>query len=397
MNADALRSPTLPYNPHILKWAREWRGRSVQEAAQKVNVDEEKLLAWESGSLVPTVRQARILADFYNRSFLEFFLSRIPNVVETKLAPDFRLYKLSSDPRGDREIKAIQDWAEETRQGALELFRLLGEDIPAVPAEFNANTDNSPELAAAEARRLCGYSVDEQIALGSGERNRVAKDIRKAIERLGVLVLKDSSLGKYGVRGITLFADPLPVVVFGTEAPTAQAFTLAHELGHIALQQSAISGPPTARETASKAERSERWCDEFAGAFLIPEAALGKMWAKPNRPNPEISDHELQRLANQFSVSRHAMLIRLVHLRYVNPQYYWDHKRPEFLKQEAEFKGGGKAAYYGTRYRNSYGDTYTALVLEAWGTGQITNHTAAELMGIKNLTHLFDIRDKFAA
>lgn len=397
MNAEALRPPPLPYNPNVLRWAREWRCRTAEEAAMKVNVSEDKLLAWEAGDSAPTVRQARILASFYDRSFLEFFLSRIPNVPQTKLAPDFRLHKVAPDPRGDREVQVIQDWAEDTRQSAIELFGVVGDDVPPVPAELRATLDANPEWAASEARRLCGYAVEDQIALGSAERGRVAKDIRRAIERLGVLVLKDSRLGKYGVRGVTLFASPLPVIVFGTEAPTAQAFTLAHELGHIVLQQSAISGPPTARNGANEAERSERWCDEFAGAFLVPEPALGKIWARPNQPNPKIGDDALRQIANTFSVSQHAMLIRLVQLGYVAPEYYWEEKRPDFLRQEAEFKGGGKPAYYGTRYRNAYGDTYTALVLQAWGTGRITNHTAAELMGIKNLTHLFDIRDNFSA
>lgn len=396
MNADALRSPPLPFNPNVLRWAREWRGRSVEEAAQKVNVSEGRLLAWEAGESAPTVRQARILAAFYDRSFLEFFLSRIPNVEQSALAPDFRLRKGAPDPRGDREIQAIQDWAEDTRHSAIELFNVVGDDIPRLPPGFHATLETNPDWAASEARRLCEYAVEDQIALGSAERGRVVRDIRRAIERLGVLVLKDSRLGKYGVRGITLFANPLPTIVFGAEAPTAQAFTLAHELGHIALQQSAISGPPTAREALNEAERSERWCDEFAGAFLIPESSLGKIWAKPNQPYPKIGDDALRQLANTFSVSQHAMLIRLVQLHYVEPEYYWGEKRSEFLRKEAEFKGGGKAPYYGTRYRNAYGDTYTALVLEAWGTGRITNHTAAELMGIKNLTHLFDIRDNFS-
>lgn len=396
MNAEALRPIPLPFNPSVLRWAREWRGRSVEEAAQKINVAEEKVLAWEVGEAVPTVRQARILASFYDRAFLEFFLSRIPNVVETRLAPDFRLHRTASDPRGDREVAMIQNWAEETRKSAVELFGMVADSVPALPEEINATLKTNPEWAASEARRLCGYPIEDQIGLGSAERGRVAKEIRRAIERLGILVLKDSRLGKYGVRGLTLFAQPLPVVIFGTEAPTAQAFTLAHELGHIFLQQSAISGPPAARDAQTEAEKSERWCDEFAGAFLIPAPALGNIWAKPNEPNPKIGDDALGQLANTFSVSRHAMLIRLVQLGYIESNYYWDIKRPEFMRQEAEFKGGGKAAYYGTRYRNSYGDTYTALVLDAWGTGRITNHNAAELMGIKNLAHLFDIRDNFA-
>jgi len=396
MNAEALRPPPLPYNPNVLRWAREWRGRTPEEAATKVNVSEDKLLSWEAGESVPTVRQARTLAGFYDRSFLEFFLSRIPTVAQTRLAPDFRLHKEVPDPRGDREVQVIQEWAEDARQSAIELFGVVGDEVPSTPPELRARLDTNPEWAASEARRLCDYAIEDQIALGSAERGRVAKDIRRAIERLGVLVLKDSRLGKYGVRGLTLFASPLPVIVFGTEAPTAQAFTLAHELGHIVLQQSAISGPPTARNGINEAERSERWCDEFAGAFLIPGPALGKIWSKPNQPNPKIGDDSLRQLANTFSVSQHAMLIRLVQLGYISPEYYWDQKRPEFLRQEAEFKGGGRSAYYGTRYRNAYGDTYTALVLDAWGTGRITNHTAAELMGIKKLTHLFDIRDNFS-
>lgn len=396
MNAEALKSPRLPYNPLVLRWAREWRGRSIEEAAQKANVNEKKVAEWEDGAAVPTVRQARILASFYGRAFLEFFLSRLPSVAETKLVPDFRLHKTAPDPRGDRELRAIQDWAEETRNNALELFSVIGESLPTIPVGFRATLETYPEWAAIEARKLSEYPIENQIALGSSERGRVAKDIRAAIERLGILVLKDSQLGKYGVRGLTLFTDPLPVIVFGTEAPTAQAFTLAHELGHVALQQSAISGHPTAQHARTVAERSERWCDEFAGAFLIPADALAKIWAKPNQPDVQIDDGELGRLANTFSVSRHAMLIRLVQLKYVDEDFYWSKKRPEFLQQEQDFKGGGIPAYYATRYRNAYGDTYTALVLDAWGNGRITNHNAAELLGIKNLAHLFDIRDNFS-
>ena len=217
------------------------------------------------------------------------------------------------------------------------------------------------------------------------------------MERLGILVLKDSKLSKYGVRGLTLFTQPLPVVVYGAEAPTAQCFTLAHELGHIALQQSAISGPPTAQDARSEAERSEKWCDEFAGAFLVPAGALALIWAKPNEPQAQIGDDHLRQLANTFSISSHAMLIRLVHLGYVQRGYYWNVKRPDFLREEEEYKGGGRPAYYASRFRSSYGDLYTGLVLEAWSNGRITNHNAAELMGTKSLSHLFDIRDNFFA
>ena len=88
-------------------------------------------------------------------------------------------------------------------------------------------------------------------------------------------------------------------------------------------------------------------------------------------------------------------MIRLDHLGYVSSSFYWEIMRPKFLREEADFKGGGRPEYYGTRFRNSNGDLYTGLVLQAWGSRRITNHNAAELMGTNSLEHLSDIRDHF--
>jgi hypothetical protein len=71
-------------------------------------------------------------------------------------------------------------------------------------------------------------------------------------------------------------------------------------------------------------------------------------------------------------------------------------KKPLFDAQEANYKSFARSKYYGSRYRSSLGNLYTGLVIEAWNSGRITNHGAAEYMGIKNFEHLFDIRDNFA-
>ena len=89
------------------------------------------------------------------------------------------------------------------------------------------------------------------------------------------------------------------------------------------------------------------------------------------------------------------MLIRLVELKYVGASYYWDVKRPIYDEEERSFKAFGRPNFYGRRYVSSLGTLYTSLVLEAWDAGRITNHNAAEFMGIKNLAHLRDIRENF--
>lgn len=394
MNADV--APRLPFNGAVLRWAREWRGRSVEAAARKAGTSAEKVLAWEAGEASPSVRQARLLAEFYERAFLEFFLKEPPQPTQSKLVPDFRLYRDAADPRGDRELQAIQSWAEEKRLNALDLFDAIREPVPQLPDSLFAAIGSNLETVAKNARDLATFPIEGQLALTSQTRATMPKLVRSALERLGILALKEGALAKYGVRGLTVFAAPLPVIVFGTEAPVAQSFTMAHELGHVILQQSAISGPPSARNDATPVEAAERWCDQFAGAFLMPSDALATLWAKPNAPVAAIGDDLLGHLANTFAVSRHAMLIRLVDIGYVEPAYYWDIKRDDFLQMERKYKGGGIPKYYGVRYRSAHGDLYTGLVLEAWSEGAITNHNAAEFMGIKNLRHLFDVRDNFS-
>jgi hypothetical protein len=127
----------------------------------------------------------------------------------------------------------------------------------------------------------------------------------------------------------------------------------------------------------------------------MPSGAIMHQDATPKTIVDAISDGDLVRLANRFAVSKHAMLIRLVSLGKVHSSFYWRVKRPQFLKEEEEYQGGGRSLYYGSRYRNTLGDTYTGLVIEALETGRIGALTAAEFMGIKNVQHLIDIKNNF--
>lgn len=393
MNAEI--APRLPYNGEILRWARLWRGKTIEEAAQRLQTKPENIVAWENGDGAPTVRQARMLADLYDRSFLEFFLSEPPHLRESDLVPDFRLHR---DGRpDDRELWHIQRWAEAKRLNAIDLFDMIGEEPPAFPAKLAATVAGNPDHFAEEVRKEARFSIRKQLGLKGDDKRLLPGLIREAFERLGVLVLRRTDLGNHGARGISIAEFPLPTIVFGNEAPAGQSFTLAHEFGHILLKQSAISGPPSARDTDTKAKAVERWCDQFAGAFLIPASAMAERWAKPNEPIARMGDDSLANLANAFRVSRHAMLIRLVDMGYVEADFYWKVKRSEFLAQEAQYRRtrGGIAPYYGTRFLNSHGSLYTGLVLEAWSRDAITNDRAARFLDIKNLVHLDDIRREF--
>lgn len=387
----------LPFNPAILQWARVRAGLSIEEAAHSLNVKESKIEDWEdtSGEVRPTVVQGRRLADIYDRPFLEFFRNQLPEVPEPTLIPDYRLYQAADDPSETQQLKNIQSWAEAQRINALDLYSELGEQPKTFPADLIATVRNNPEETARQARAALNFPIEHQLNLKASERIKLPNIIREKIESLGVLVLKRSDLKKHGIRGFCIVTFPLPIIAFGGEASTAQAFTLGHEFGHVLLRQSAISGSMTRRGGGHHERVVEEWCNAFSAAFLMPQESITHRIALPDRPAAEFSDAQLNEIAQMFNVSPHAMLIRLMGLGYVEADYYWNIKRPQFLKEEAELKSFGRAKYYGTRYRGALGDLYTGLVLEAWSSGKITNHNAAEYMGIKNIEHLNDIRKNF--
>lgn len=389
----AHRDPPSWLNPEMLKWARLWRGRTVSEAADKLKKSPETVANWENGIGSPTVRQARTLAAYYGRSFIEFFLPEPLDQPLRSLVPDFRLEPNLKFPEDTWEVRQVQHWAATQRENALDLFSEIGDEPPNLPAEMRAQLTDDPEVIAVTVRRMLGFPIEEQQGLDISDAGELAAFLRARFEGAGILTLRASELNALGIRGICLAEFPLPVIVFRSEAPSAQSFTLAHELGHIILRQSAISGGSTGR---TDRQPVENWCNRFAGAFLVPkEALIAEIGRAPVTPATMFPDQALRPLSRRFRVSEHAMLVRLVQLGYVHQNYYWDTKRPQFDAEDHDYRSFGRPKYYGSRYASRLGGLYTHLVLDAWGQGRITNHNAAEYMGIKNIAHLYDIRDHF--
>lgn len=386
----------LPYNPRVLEWARVRTGMAVDDIAKKINVAAQKVMDWEAGTAKPTTRQGRQLAESYDRHFLEFFAESIPQVNSVVLVPDYRTYTAQKAAGGQerRAIESIQEWAEEQRLNALTLIADMGEQPPVFSENLRFNVNADVEVAAEISREAMKLGIQEQLSLKKAVRHTFPEILRDKIEGMGVLALKHTGITKLGIRGICFCANPLPVIVFGSESPGAQAFTLAHEFGHILLGVSAVSGEP--RLGGKSGHKSvEDWCNRFASAFLAPSSTIAQVIRKPESPAAAIDISVLAHLADKFAMSRHAMLIRLVTLGYVQPRFYWKTMRPIFLREESEYTSFGRSQYYGKRYINAKGRYYTGLVMSAWSGGHIGAHNAAEFMGIKNLEHLRDIREDY--
>ena len=394
MNAIPEIQTTTWLNPDVLRWAREWSGHSLEEAAKRVGKSAGQVEAWELGDTLPTVRQARLLADFYGRAFLEFFLPAPPELSEPIAIPDYRTHKDHDQSEDQRKLDLIRQWAETQRINALDLYQEIGEEPIAFPSELRATLQNDPGEIAAYARSILNLSIQDQIGMTKAASQTLPAILRRQFESIGTLVFRTPDLKPLRVRGICIAEFPLPVIVYSSESPTAQAFTLVHEFAHVILRQSGVTGP---RTRAYDRQPIERWCDQFAAAFLMPlDQVVAIVGEKPPEPIASIQDDELARFAEIFRVSPHAMLIRLVQLGYIRSSFYWDVKKADFDRAEENYQSFARASYYASRFRSSLGDLYTRLVLEAWSADRITNHSAAQYMGIKDFGHLEAIREHFA-
>lgn len=129
---------------------------------------------------------------------------------------------------------------------------------------------------------------------------------RSAVGHIGVTVVQ-FSMGLDACRGFSIWDERSPLVAVNTAWPDeARIFTLFHEVGHLLTRtDSACATAPMAPQAG---DPTERWCETFAAAVLIPSAALSQVTKVE-------SLSVLSRVAREMKVSLRAMALRLISLR----------------------------------------------------------------------------------
>jgi Zn-dependent peptidase ImmA (M78 family)/DNA-binding XRE family transcriptional regulator len=300
-----MASIEAPVNAAVLAWARRTAGVAGQHAAKTANVTVERLLEWEKGTSRPSIAQLRHLADLYKRPLAVFFLKEVPK--DFAVMKSFRRLPLLEETGLSHQLAIQTRQALVRREIALELAADTGWNPPSFSLSAALATP-AVEVAQAIRQRL-GVTLADQMAW---ENEREAyKAWRSAIEEWGVLTFQVVRVTVEEMRGLSLFQDTLPIILVNSaDAMRGRIFSLLHELGHLLLRETHLC---EVKDGSAKGKRNtEVWCNEFAGALLLPEEALAKEYKQPLMKPKEGPDWEgAKRLADLFKVSQEVVLRRL--------------------------------------------------------------------------------------
>ena len=364
-------------NPEMLRWARERADIKQDTLVKRFPM----YIEWESGEKRPTLKQLEKLAKVTHAPVGSFFLSK-PLEEQTPI-PDLRT--VGNKPINRPSVNLLdtiylcqqcQDWYRD-------FARMEGEGP--LPFVGSVTTASDIESTAESIRAALCFNVQERQELSTW-----TDALRKFIEQadsVGVLVMTSGivagnthrKLDPDEFRGFALVDDVAPLVfVNGADTKAAQMFTLAHELAHIWLGQSAIS---SVDPTIFPSHATEAWCNKVAAEFLVPSASLYEEFRGGNSL-PE----ELQRLARKYKVSTLVVLRRLFDMGTLKREAFAEAYQSEIGRLSAKSASSGGSFYPTLKAR--VGLRFGSALVASTLAGRTSFSEAFRYLGIRKVSTL---------
>ena len=376
-------------NPEVLKWARETSGVPIEDAAKRLKVLPSAYSRWEAQEAFLTLAQARSLASYFKRPLAAFLLPGPPP--EPSPPRDFRTLPGTEGQFDRKTLLAIRK-ALRLQSLAKDLMQGLGRET--APQLGKAKFSEQPEQAALSERARLGIDIERQQEWK--DEWEAFREWRAAIERHNVLVFQ-LPMPVEDARGFSLAdREPYAVVASSSDAVRARIFTLFHEFAHLLLRTPGVCLPQLDKSPQNNEPELERWCNRFAGTFLIPDS--GVSIASRNRGGEltgEALRDAVEDIARRFKVSQQVALWRLRDLERVSNQTFQTALNRLMARAKQTKQRGGPVAV-AKKCLAENGAFFTSLVLEAKGKGHVTYSDVADYLNVR-LKHLPAIEASLAA
>ena len=343
----------------------------------------------EAGEKPPTRAQLSRLAEIYRRPLTVLYLDEPPP--ERTVGEDFR-------SRGTHTTKVeeglLQTLIRDIKARQSMVKSLLEDEDEAIPRAyvgcvgFGVSVDYVAQNIAAELRYVPGE--------GRGsDPEALFKHLRKKTEAIGIFVVLVADLGNHHsaiksnvFRGFAIADRIAPFVVINAQdAVSSRAFTLIHELAHIWLGRTGISGMPHMIEGTGDHERLEEFCNDVAGQFLLPNEYLAHLH-KDDFSEKEVAMQRTAQISKQMSVSEPMVAYKLTRIDLM-PHRIYKLVAAEYAKrwmsrkntEEPKAKEIGGPNYY-TVKKSRLGDSLFNLVLRSYDGRGLSPTKAAKILGV---------------
>lgn len=384
---------SIQINPDVLRWARETSGLTLDAAAHKLQFKPtgklspaQKLESIESGGSEVTRPLLIKMSKQYHRPLIAFYLDSPP--IKGDRGQDFRqtseCYHQVDEGLVDSLVRDVR-----VRQNILRSALEDEDEADKLPFVGTSSIKDGLKSISNSICNTLGFSLEEF---------RLQKDVasaftylRNKVEAVGVFVLIIGDLGSHhtkisvdAFRGFAIADNVAPFVIINDhDSRSAWSFTLLHELAHIWLGQTGISGAFSENEI-------EKFCNDVASLILLPSHELSDLKVFDQTECSE-AVHLISSFAEKRRISRSMVAYRLYRSGIINYEK-WHLLRTEFKDQwiqkhaiqkkiNATHDSNGPT-YYVVR-RNRIGKALIDLVSRMILSGTLTSTKAGKVLGIK--------------
>lgn len=365
-------STQVPVASSVLQWARKRAGKSVSDLTRKFP----KYADWEAGRAHPTIRQVESFSRLTHTPLGYLFLPEPP--VEQLPIADFRTVSGEEPRRPSLELLDTV-FAMLRRQ---EFAHDLLVDAEADPVDFVGSYSRDAGVLALVSAMRTRLNLQPAWARSHESWEKALAFLREKIEQAGVFVMTNGVVGNNThrplrveeFRGFSLVDRWAPLIFLNNaDAKSAQMFTLLHELAHVWLGESGVSGEGEFLP-ASTENITERFCDQVAAEFLVPETELRNDWESSRDP-----DENIDRFSRYFKVSPLVVARRALDLGLVAREWFRKFYLSVMVRRTRPSGGGDFYKTAGVRL----GDRFPRLIFGAVRSGEVAYTTAYDLTDLR--------------
>jgi len=355
--------------PDILRWA-------IDRSRLPVGDYPDNIADWLSGERRPTYNQ---LEAFARRAMVPLgylFLEQPPD--EQLPLPDYRT-RVGERVRKPSpnlvetifDMQARQDWMREY---------LTEEGHQSLPFVGSAAIGDSVEPIARRIRQT--LAIDDGWAEQQPSWEAALRHLRERIEEAGILIFISGVVGNNTSRkldpeefqGFVLIDSIAPLIfVNGADFKVAQMFTIAHELAHVWVGESALFDLVALTPADVKVER---FCDAVAAEFLVPAEKLLSEW-----PGETHGDATFISLGRRFKVSPIVVARRAKDLRLISSEAFFGFYH-RYMRQERSKEQGRRGGNFWLTQNARLGRRFGRAVVAAAQEGRLSYPDAYELTGL---------------